>query len=62
MTVFRPSRWSCASSVQRHRGTEVAVQGNRHLIYEAARVANPERWSGKTRQWTPIGSVRQNPD
>ena len=35
---------------------------NRHRIYEAARAAHPERWSGKTRQWTPIGSVWLNPD
>jgi hypothetical protein len=34
----------------------------RHLVYQQARERNPERWAGKTRNWTPVGDVRLNPE
>lgn len=61
-TEHRHSAIRFVTPDQRHRGEETAVLSNRHRIYEAARAAHPERWSGKTRQWTPIGSVWLNPD
>jgi len=33
----------------------------RHALYEAAKRKNPERWSGSTRNWTPVGAVDLNP-
>ncbi|WP_404813166.1 hypothetical protein [Acidithiobacillus ferriphilus] len=33
----------------------------RHGLYEAAKAKNPARWSGGTRNWTPIGAVDLNP-
>ena len=33
-----------------------------HAVYEKARTLNPARWSGKTRDWTPIGAVTLNPE
>lgn len=34
--------------VQRHTGEEVAILSRRHALTQAARTANPERWSGQT--------------
>jgi transposase InsO family protein len=47
---------------QRHRGRECAVLAGRHELYERMRRANPERWSGRTRNWLPVGSVVLNPE
>jgi transposase InsO family protein len=47
---------------QRHRGEDRALLANRHRVYELARAAHPERWSGETRCWKPIGSVWLNPE
>ena len=46
---------------QRHRGEDKALLAERHQLYEVARAKHPERWSGKTRNWTPIGPVALNP-
>jgi hypothetical protein len=34
---------------------------NREVVYAAARTANPNRWSGSTRNWNPIDAVHLNP-
>ena len=34
----------------------------RHAVYQAARSRNPQRWSGQTRNWTPVGAVTLNPE
>ena len=34
----------------------------RHAVYESAKAARPERWSGETRNWTPVGAVMLNPE
>ncbi len=47
---------------QRHRGEERSLLEKRSRVYELARAARPERWSGSTRCWTPIGSVWLNPE
>ena len=46
---------------QRHRGEDAAILADRKRLYEAAKQANPERWSGDTRNWTPINEVWLNP-
>jgi transposase InsO family protein len=46
----------------RHRGEDRPLLGRRHDLYQAARARNPARWSGKTRNWNPIGSVWLNPE
>ena len=33
-----------------------------HELYQQARQANPRRWSGQTRDWTPVTSVTLNPE
>ncbi|WP_253949084.1 integrase core domain-containing protein [Mangrovicoccus sp. HB161399] len=47
---------------QRHRGGERALLEKRRQVCELARAARPERWSGSTQLWTPIGSVWLNPE
>lgn len=47
---------------ERHYGREPAVLANRHELYERARRANPERWIGSTRNWSPVGLVVLNPE
>lgn len=47
---------------QRHRGKDGALLQQRHAIYQQARAAMPRRWTGKTRNWTPVGEVWLNPE
>jgi len=46
---------------QRHRREDKALLAQRDQVYAAAKARNPDRWSGKTRNWTPIGTVALNP-
>ncbi len=46
----------------RHTGRDVALLAQRHALYTAARERTPERWSGATRDWSPITRVRLNPE
>lgn len=48
--------------IQRHDGDDEAVLAQRARLYEQARAANPERWSGGTRNWKPVGAVELNPE
>ena len=47
---------------QRHRQQDRAILSQRHAVYQAARARHPERWSGHTRCWRPIGDVWLNPE
>ena len=47
---------------QRHHGRERAVLARRHELYERMREANPERWSGTTRNWSAVSTVSLNPE
>jgi putative transposase len=47
---------------ERHDGREAKILAHRHKVYLAARERNPERWSGHTRDWTPVATVRLNPE
>ncbi|MGB5733093.1 MAG: IS3 family transposase [Thiohalocapsa sp.] len=46
---------------ERHAGNDTAILNRRHALNEQARSRNPSRWSGKTRNWEPVGSVALNP-
>lgn len=46
---------------QRHRGEDQAILAQRHKVYTEAKAKHPERWTGKTRDWTHIGTVFLNP-
>ena len=47
---------------ERHAGQDGALLAKRADIYEAAKAANPQRWSGATRNWQPVREVHLNPD
>jgi len=47
---------------ERHSGIEQGILDNRKAVYEAAKKRNPSRWSGKTRNWSPVTDVLLNPE
>ena len=50
------------SPAQRHAGEDHAILTARHSLYTQAREFNPARWSGATRNWSPVGAVTLNPE
>lgn len=46
----------------RHAGKDAAILAQRHQVYEQARAKNPARWTGSTRNWSPVDEVYLNPD
>ena len=58
----RHSRIRFVTPAERHRGEDKTVLTNRDAVYQAAREANPLRWSGNTQNWAPIGAVMLNPE
>ena len=50
------------SPAQRHVGDDRAILAARHALYTKARENHPARWSGKTRNWSPISAVTLNPE
>nr|VFK08197.1 MAG: Integrase core domain-containing protein [Candidatus Kentron sp. LPFa]VFK24794.1 MAG: Integrase core domain-containing protein [Candidatus Kentron sp. LPFa] len=38
---------------QRHKGQDIALLDKMQKLYEAAKARSPQRWSGKTRNWSP---------
>ena len=50
------------SPAQRHEGDDHAILAARHALYLRARALNPARWSGDTRNWSPVGPVTLNPE
>lgn len=59
--VHRHSALKFVTPGQRHRGEDIVVLEQRHVLYEAARARRPERWSGPTRNWEPEEIVYLNP-
>jgi len=47
---------------ERHTGRDRALLQQRHVVYQRARARTPARWSGATRNWSPISEVRLNPE
>ena len=47
---------------QRHAGADQALLSKRTEVYEAARQANPLRWSKQIRNWQYVKTVHLNPD
>ena len=50
------------SPAQRHDGRDQAILAERHAVYLQARQRHPRRWSGASRNWTPITVVTLNPE
>jgi hypothetical protein len=47
---------------QRHTGHDHGILATRHALYTQARELNPARWSGNTRNWSPVGAVTLDPE
>lgn len=50
------------SPAQRHAGQDQRILAARSKVYERARQRHPARWSGNTRDWSPITVVTLNPE
>jgi putative transposase len=60
--AHRHSGIQFVTPAERHRGEDQAILAQRKAVYAAAKQRHPERWSGETRNWTPVGEVWLNPD
>ena len=47
---------------ERHEGRDIAILAARKNVYATARKRAPRRWTGPTRNWSPITAVRLNPE
>jgi putative transposase len=47
---------------ERHTGADIEILNQRTALYESAKAAKPERWHGKTRDWSRPELVWLNPD
>ena len=61
-TEHRHSALRYVTPDQRHTGADLPVLTRRRVLYERARQRTPRRWSGKIRNWTPVGDVVLNPE
>ena len=59
---YRHSGIRYVTPAQRHAGMDGGVLAARHAVYQDARQRNPQRWSGPTRNWTPVSVVTLNPE
>jgi transposase InsO family protein len=58
----RHSGMRYVTPAQRHAGQDHSLLEARHALYQDARRRHPRRWSGSTRNWTPIDAVTLNPE
>ena len=58
----RHSAINFVTPAQRHAGLDGELLRKRVEVYEAAKAAHPERWSGATRNWEPVTVVHLNPE
>ena len=61
-TEHRHSAINFVTPNQRHAGLHHGLLAARAAVYEAARAANPLRWTSTTRNWAPVKEVHLNPD
>jgi putative transposase len=57
----RHSALKFVTPAERHSGVDIAVLRTRKALYEKAKQARPERWSGATRNWEHCSMVWLNP-
>ena len=50
------------SPIERHEGREAQIMKQRNKVYAAAKAKNPNRWSGRTRNWDLPEFVALNPE
>jgi len=57
----RHSSLRYVTPAERHAGNDRTILAARDQVYRAAKERHPERWTGATRNWEPIGAVWLNP-
>lgn len=57
----RHSAIKFVTPAQRHAGQDAAILASRDATYQQAKAQRPQRWSGQTRDWSPIPAVYLNP-
>ena len=60
-TVHQHSAINFVTPDARHQGLGFAILEKRVAVYALARQKNPQRWSGKTRDWSMVQAVYLNP-
>lgn len=61
-TEHRHSSLNFVTPQERFEGQDRLLLAKRSSLYALARERHPERWSGGTRNWAPVGSVQLNPE
>lgn len=61
-TEHRHSGIQFVTPRERHAGHDHEILAKRAVVYATAKRQHPERWSGNTRDWNPVGSVWLNPE
>ena len=56
----RHSKLAFVTPNERHTGQDQRILANRRAVYERAKEAKPERWSGRSRDWTAPDKVTLN--
>lgn len=59
--VHRHSGIQYVTPEQRHSGEDMDILARRKAVYERARLENPQRWSGNTRNWEHQTTTWLNP-
>ncbi len=57
----RHSEIRFVTPISKHEGKDLEILQDRVTLYEQARLKNPQRWSGRTRNWSQITEVQLNP-
>lgn len=60
-TEHRHSALKFVTPAERHSSADIGLLQTRKTLYEAAKTAKPERWSGPTRNWERPSTVWLNP-
>lgn len=60
-TEHRHSAIRFVTPNERHTGRDLKILEKRRQLYAAARERRPERWTGTTRNWSPVETVALNP-
>lgn len=60
-TEHRHSRIKFVTPEQRHQGKDHEILAKRAELFANAQKANPCRWSGNVRDWSPLAEVELNP-
>lgn len=60
--MHRHSKIKFVTPSERHLGKDAEILRQRDSVYKEAKLKNPKRWSGETRNWLAVGAVALNPE